>query len=346
MMNYVAYFQSFQYPGAGPAAAASIPQSDSMNDDCQTRAIPDELAGLRLDQALARMFPEYSRSRLKEWLLSGAISVDGASKRPRDAVIGGETVVLEPQVEVAVEAEPEPIDLDIVYEDDELLVVNKPAGLVVHPGAGNPAGTLMNGLLHHAPALEEVPRAGIIHRIDKDTSGLLLVAKTLQAHTVLVRQLADRAISRQYLAVCNGVLTGGGRINAAIARHPVDRKRMSVQPNGKPAVTHYTVLERFRAFTYISVKLETGRTHQIRVHFAHRRHALVGDPVYGGRLALPSGASEELTAVLRRFRRQALHATRLVFAHPATGAEHEFEVAPPADFLELIDVMRRDAAKP
>lgn len=344
MMNYVAYFQSFQYPGTGPAAAASIPQSDSMNDDCQTRAIPDELAGLRLDQALARMFPEYSRSRLKDWLLNGAISVDGAAKRPRDPVSGGEIVVLEPQVEAAVTAEPEPIDLDVVYEDDELLIVNKPAGLVVHPGAGNPAGTLMNGLLHHAPLLEEVPRAGIIHRIDKDTSGLLLVARTLQAHTELVRQLADRAISRQYLAVCSGVLTGGGTINEPLARHPVDRKRMSVQPNGKPAVTHYTVLKRFRAFTFIRVKLETGRTHQIRVHFAHRRHALVGDPVYGGRLALPSGASDELVAVLRRFRRQALHATRLAFTHPTTGAEHEFEVPPPGDFLELVDVMRKDAA--
>ncbi len=292
------------------------------------------------------MFPEYSRSRLKEWLLAGAISVDGATKRPRDAVTGGETVILEPQADAAVRAEPEPIDLDIVHEEDELLLVNKPAGLVVHPGAGNPAGTLMNGLLHHAPALEEVPRAGIIHRIDKDTSGLLLVAKTLRAHTALVRQLADRAISRQYLAVCNGVLTGGGTINEPLARHPVDRKRMSVQSNGKPAVTHYTVLERFRAFTYISVKLETGRTHQIRVHFAHRRHALVGDPVYGGRLALPSGASEELVAVLRRFRRQALHAARLAFMHPASSAELEFEVAPPGDFLELVDVMRRDIAAP
>jgi len=317
-----------------------------MNDDCQTRAIPDELAGLRLDQALARMFPEYSRSRLKAWLLNGAISVDGVAKRPRDAVAGGETVVLEPQAEAAVRAEPEPIDLDIVYEDDEILVVDKPAGLVVHPGAGNPAGTLMNGLLHHAPVLEEVPRAGIIHRIDKDTSGLLLVAKTLQAHTVLVRLLADRAISRQYLAICNGVLTGGGTINEPIARHPVDRKRMSVQQNGKPAVTHYTVLERFRAFTYINVKLETGRTHQIRVHFAHRRHALVGDPVYGGRLALPSGASEELITVLRRFRRQALHAARLAFEHPATGADVELEAPPPGDFLELVDVMRRDVGTP
>ena len=252
-----------------------------MNSEKQITAVPEELAGLRLDQALARMFPEYSRSRLKEWLLAGAITVDGGSPRPRDPVAGGETVTLEPLAESEVRAAPEPIRLDVVYEDDDLLVVNKAAGLVVHPGAGNPGGTLMNGLLHHSPQLEEVPRAGIIHRIDKDTTGLLLVAKSLPAHTALVRQLGEREISRNYLAVCNGVLTGGGKIDQPIGRHPVDRKRMSVQQNGKPAVTHYTVLERFRAFTYISVKLETGRTHQIRVHFAWRRHALVGDPVYG-----------------------------------------------------------------
>ena len=225
-------------------------------------------------------------------------------------------------------------------------MINKPAGLVVHPGAGNPAGTLMNGLLHHAPSLEHVPRAGIIHRIDKDTSGLLLVAKTLEAHTALVRLLADREIARHYLAVCNGVLTGGGTINEPIARHPVDRKRMSVQANGKPAVTHYTVIDRFRAFTYISVKLETGRTHQIRVHFAHRRHALVGDPVYGGRLALPAGASEELIQFLRRFKRQALHAARLAFVHPVSDEALDFEVPPPADFQALLAVLRNDAGLP
>ena len=314
-----------------------------MSEALQTRPIPAELAGLRLDQALAQMFPEYSRSRLKEWLLAGAITLDGGLKRPRDAVAGGEIVSLLPQAEPSVRAEPEAIALNIVFEDETLLVVNKPAGLVVHPGAGNPAGTLMNGLLHHVPSLELVPRAGIIHRIDKQTSGLLLVAKTVQAHTALVRLLAEREISRTYLAVCNGVLTGGGTVNEPIARHPVDRKRMSVQQNGKPAVTHYTVIERFRAFTYVRVKLETGRTHQIRVHFAHRRHALVGDPVYGGRLALPAGASETLIALLRRFKRQALHAARLAFVHPVTGEALEFEAPPPADFQELIAVLRADA---
>ena len=197
-----------------------------MNSQKQILLVPEELAGLRLDQALARMFPDYSRSRLKEWLLAGAITVEGGPKRPRDAVAGGETVTLEARADVEVRAAPEPIRLDVVYEDDDLLVVNKGAGLVVHPGAGNPGGTLMNGLLHRAPQLEEVPRAGIIHRIDKDTTGLLLVAKTLPAHTALVRQLAERAISRHYLAVCNGVLTGGGTIDQPIGRHPVDRERL------------------------------------------------------------------------------------------------------------------------
>ncbi len=314
-----------------------------MSQELHTRAIPDELAGLRLDQALARMFPEYSRSRLKEWLLSGAITVDGGARRPRDAVVGGERIDMQVPAETLVRDKPEPIALDIVFEDEQLLVINKPVGLVVHPGAGNPSGTLMNGLLHHAPELEEVPRAGIIHRIDKDTSGLLLVAKTLQAHTVLVRLLADRDISRQYLAVCTGVLTGGGTINEPLGRHPVDRKRMSVQQNGKSATTHYIVIERYRAFTYVDVKLDTGRTHQIRVHFAHRRHALVGDPVYGGRLALPSGASADLIEVLRRFKRQALHATRLSFVHPGQNEVVEFSVPPPADFQRLLDVLREDA---
>ena len=315
-----------------------------MNSEKQILAVPEELAGLRLDQALARMFPDYSRSRLKEWLLAGAITVEGGPKRPRDAVAGGETVTFEARQDVEVRAAPEPISLDVVYEDDDLLVVNKAAGLVVHPGAGNPGGTLMNGLLHHAPQLEEVPRAGIIHRIDKDTTGLLLVAKTLPAHTALVRQLANREISRQYLAVCNGVLTGGGTIDQPIGRHPVDRKRMSIQQDGKQAITHFTVLERFRAFTYISVRLETGRTHQIRVHFAWRRHALVGDPVYGGRLALPKGASAPLIAALRGFKRQALHATRLAFEHPASGKTLDLTVPPPADLRALLEIMREDAA--
>ena len=307
-----------------------------------TERIPDELAGQRLDQALARMFPDYSRSRLKAWLLDGAVLVDGALWRPRDRVLGGETVVVTVTADAAVRAEPEPMALDVVHEDADLLVINKPAGLVVHPGAGNASGTLMNGLLAHAPQLESVPRAGIVHRLDKDTSGLLLVAKSLPAHTALVRALAERAISRQYLAICNGVLTGGGRIDAAIGRHPVDRTRMAVRDTGRPAVTHYTVVERFRAHTCVNVVLETGRTHQIRVHFAYRRHPLVGDPVYGGRLALPAGASEALREALRGFRRQALHAARLELRHPVSGEDLEVEVPPPADFQALLRVLRED----
>jgi 23S rRNA pseudouridine1911/1915/1917 synthase len=313
-----------------------------MNADAKVMTIPEEFAGLRLDQALARMFPEYSRSRLKSWLLAGAITVDGVSPRPRDPVLGGESVALNAEPTVVVAAAAEPIALDIVYEDESLMVINKPVGLVVHPGAGNPSGTLMNGLLNHAAQLEQIPRAGIVHRLDKDTSGLLLIAKTLESHTALVRLLGDREISRNYLAVCNGVLTGGGTIDEPVGRHPVDRKRMSIRPEGKPAVTHYTVIERFAAHTYINVVLETGRTHQIRVHFAHRRHALVGDQVYGGRLALPAGASDEVIAMLRSFRRQALHATKLEFNHPMSGEEMRLEVEPPADFESVLEVLRQD----
>ena len=315
-----------------------------MSEEKHLKTVPDTMAGLRLDQALAQLFPDYSRSRLQAWLSDGAILVDGGSRRPKDRVDGGEEIEFTVTPEVVVHSEPEPMALDIVFEDESMLVVNKPAGLVVHPGAGNATGTLMNGLLHHAPALEALPRAGIIHRIDKDTTGLLLVAKTLPAHTALVRALAEREISRHYVAVCNGVLTGGGSINEPIGRHPADRTRMSVQANGRPAVTHFTVAERFRAHTAVDVRLETGRTHQIRVHFAYRRHALVGDPVYGGRLALPSGASDELIDELRRFRRQALHAASIHVAHPVSGDELEFAVPPPTDYQRLMEVLRADAA--
>jgi len=310
------------------------------------RTVPSELAGLRLDRALAKMFPEYSRSRIKSWIVSGHVFVDGESLRPRDGVSGGEVVELTAQAEVAVVSAPEPLALNVAYEDQEVLVVNKPAGLVVHPGAGNTHGTLMNGLLYYLPQLKDLPRAGIIHRLDKDTSGLMMIGKTLEAHTALVRSLAERQVSRHYLAVCAGVLTGGGSIDAAIGRHPVDRLRMSVREGGKSAVTHYRVLQRFRSHTYISVTLETGRTHQIRVHFAWRRHPLVGDPVYGGRLALPSGASDELVEVLRGFRRQALHATRLTFAHPESGEEIDVSAEPPEDFGNLLAVLGRAASGP
>jgi len=313
-----------------------------MTDAQLEKQIPDELAGQRLDQALAKMFPEYSRSRLKAWILAGHVSVDGQHPKPRAAVEGGERVIVMAREEISVSSEPEAIELDIAWEDEALLIVRKPAGLVVHPGAGNLRGTLMNGLLHYAPDLANVPRAGIIHRLDKGTSGLLLVAKTLESHTALVRLLAEHEISRHYLAVCTGVLTGGGTIDAPIARHPVDRLRMSVRENGKPAVTHYRVNERFRSHTFVRVQLETGRTHQIRVHFAWRRHPLVGDPVYGGRLGVPSGASDELVRALRGFPRQALHAARLALKHPGSGESLDVECPLPDDFQALLAALRRD----
>ena len=313
-----------------------------MDTEKRQMTVPDELAGLRLDQALAKMFPDYSRSRLKSWLVGGAVLVDGEKRRPKDRVDGGEEIELSIVAEVAVRSEPEPIRLDIVFEDEALLVIDKQAGLVVHPGAGNPRGTLMNGLLHHAPALVELPRAGIIHRLDKDTTGLLLVGKTLPAHTALTRALAEREVARHYLAICRGVLTGGGTINEPIGRHPVDRTKMSIRQDGRPAVTHFTVRERFRAHSLVDVKLDTGRTHQIRVHFTHRRHALIGDGVYGGRLALPAGASEALIEALRGFKRQALHAARLKLLHPTSGAELDFEAPIPEDLAMLIEVLRAD----
>ncbi len=305
--------------------------------------IPEEFAGHRLDQALAQMFPEFSRSRLKRWLLDGAILVDGETWRPRDTVQGGESVVVDaPQSEDTVDA-PEPVELTVVHEDPSLVVVNKPVGLVVHPGAGNPGGTLLNGLLHRYPELAALPRAGIVHRLDKDTSGLLLVARTLEAHTALVRMLAARDIERHYEAVCVGVLTGGGVIDAPIRRHRVDRVRMAVDEGGKPAVTHYRVIQRFGAHTHISVRLETGRTHQIRVHFAWRRHPLVGDPVYGGRLAMPAGASDALRDRLRRFRRQALSATRLAFVHPASEERLELSAPPDDELQSLLATLKEES---
>jgi 23S rRNA pseudouridine1911/1915/1917 synthase len=308
-----------------------------MTDDRRELSIPEDLAGQRFDKALARMFPQYSRSRLQDWIAQGFVTVDGGPMRPKDAVRGGERVVLQPQATPSVTSEPEAMPLHVVFEDGELLIVNKPAGLVVHPGAGNIRGTLMNGLLHRVPGLAELPRAGIVHRLDKETSGLLLVAKTLESHAVLVRLMGERAIARHYRAICNGVLTGGGTIDAPIGRHPVDRLKMAVRENGKPAVTHYRVVKRFAAHTYISVQLESGRTHQIRVHLAHRRHPLLGDPVYGGRLAIPGGANEHLQSLLRSFRRQALHAARLEFAY--RGIPMQFEAPLPADFAELLEAL-------
>ncbi|MCG8427321.1 MAG: 23S rRNA pseudouridine(1911/1915/1917) synthase RluD, partial [Chromatiales bacterium] len=269
------------------------------------------MAGKRLDQVLPLLFPDFSRSRLQQWIKEGLVTVDGQCHRPRDKVVGGERVTLEVVLEEQVECKPQPLDLAIIHEDDQILVINKPAGLVVHPAAGNPDGTLQNGLLHHEPNLIQLPRAGIVHRLDKETSGLLVVAKTPGAHKSLIEQLQAREIKREYRAVVTGVMTAGGMVDEPIGRHPSQRTKMAVVRSGKPAVTHYRVIERYRSHTYLKVFLETGRTHQIRVHMAHIHYPMVGDPVYGGRLKMPQGASDALREQLQLFRRQALHARRL-----------------------------------
>jgi 23S rRNA pseudouridine1911/1915/1917 synthase len=305
--------------------------------------VPFELAGQRLDQALAALFPDYSRSRLQAWIRAGRVQVDGRQLRQRDKLEGGEAVVVSAELEDETAAGAEAIALAVLHEDADILVLDKPAGLVVHPGAGNPAGTLLNALLHHRPELRALPRAGLVHRLDKDTSGVMVVACTPGAHAALVRQLEQHSVSREYHAVCVGVMTGGGTVDAPIARHPVDRVRMAIREGGREAVTHYRVAARFRGHTHVLCRLETGRTHQIRVHLASIRHPIVGDPVYGGRLAIPKGAGEALAEALRGFRRQALHAARLEFIHPRTGEIVRFEAPLPADLAGLLAALRADS---
>jgi 23S rRNA pseudouridine1911/1915/1917 synthase len=305
--------------------------------------IPDTQAGQRLDQALATLLPDYSRSRLKTWIESGEVLVDGNTRRPRDKVSGGEAVEVAAALPEEGAARPQAMPLTFVHEDAHVLVLDKPAGLVVHPGAGNPDSTLQNALLAHDPGLAVLPRAGIVHRLDKDTSGLLIVARTLPAHTALVRMLEERSIHREYEAVCRGVMTGGGTVDAPIDRHPTDRVRMSIRDSGRDAVTHYRVITRFRAHTHVRVQLETGRTHQIRVHLTHAGYPLVGDRVYGGRLALPKGIGEDLRQALRDFPRQALHAARLQLAHPVTGRPLEVVAPLPGDMVRLLGQLAADA---
>ncbi|MDX5334535.1 MAG: 23S rRNA pseudouridine(1911/1915/1917) synthase RluD [Marinobacter sp.] len=305
--------------------------------------VPPQLSDKRLDQAAAELMPEHSRSRLQSWIKSGALTVNGAVRKPRDKVMLDDVLDLDAEPEVLVTWEAEPISLDIVYEDEHLLVINKPAGLVVHPAAGHADGTLVNALLNHAPEVENLPRAGIVHRLDKDTSGIMVVARSLIAHTSLVDQLQTRTMGREYEAVVVGSLTGGATVDAPIGRHPQDRKRMAVVSSGKPAVTHYRLLERFAAHTHIQCKLESGRTHQIRVHMTHVRHPLVGDPAYGGRLRLPKGTTEELRQALAAFNRQALHARRLTLEHPETGETLSWEVPLPEDMVQLIEALRKHA---
>ena len=305
--------------------------------------VPPELSDKRLDQAAAELIPEHSRSRLQSWIKSGALTVNGEPRKPRGKVMLDDVLELDAEPEVQVTWQAEPITLDIVYEDEHLLVINKPAGLVVHPAAGHADGTLVNALLNHAPEVENLPRAGIVHRLDKDTSGIMVVARSLIAHTSLVDQLQTRTMGREYEAVVVGSLTGGATVEAPIGRHPQDRKRMAVVSSGKPAITHYRLIERFAAHTHIHCKLESGRTHQIRVHMTHVRHPLVGDPVYGGRLRLPKGTTEELRLALAAFHRQALHARKLTLQHPETGETLSWEVPLPDDMVELIDALRKHA---
>ncbi|GAB4511680.1 MAG: 23S rRNA pseudouridine(1911/1915/1917) synthase RluD [Sulfuricaulis sp.] len=308
-----------------------------------TASIPSELAGQRLDQALPVLFADITRSRLQQWIEDGRVTLNGQVPRKRDKVKEGDAVEVRvpPPVESGWKAQALP--LEIVYEDNELLVINKLPGLVVHPGAGNPEGTLLNALVAHAPKLAQLPRAGIVHRLDKDTSGLLVVAKTEHARQNLIGQLQKHAVEREYLTIVNGVMVAGGTVEAPIGRHRTQRTRMAVSSQGKPAVSHYRVMKKYRAHTLVQVRLESGRTHQIRVHMAHLNYPVVGDPVYGGRLKIPAGASENLKDVLRGFRRQALHALKLSLIHPKTGKRVQWATSVPEDMSKLMEALAQDA---
>jgi 23S rRNA pseudouridine1911/1915/1917 synthase len=321
-----------------PLAQAEEEEGVALQD--QRLIVPDEYAGLRLDQVLVKFFPEYSRNRLQEWIVQQQVTVNGASAIAKQKMWGGEVLLVNPQSHPTEQAYiAQDIALDVVYEDDALMVINKPVGLVVHPGSGNWEGTLLNALLHYAPQLTEVPRAGIVHRLDKDTSGLMVVAKTLIAQTALVRQLQERSVKRDYLALVWGELARGGTVDAEIDRHPSNRVKMAVVEGGKPAVTHFVIERHFPSCTLVRCRLETGRTHQIRVHMAHLKHPLVGDAMYiqGGQKCVPY-----LRTVLNGFPRQALHATRLALEHPGTGELMEWHVPMPDDMQQLLREIQRE----
>ncbi|MDX1380256.1 MAG: 23S rRNA pseudouridine(1911/1915/1917) synthase RluD [Xanthomonadales bacterium] len=324
-----------------------MPETDLQSDQRiqqSARAAPDH-AGMRLDQAAAELFGDFSRARLQKWIRAGDLTVDGRVQKPTYRLEGGEMLALEAEPEFSEEVRPEAIPLNLLYADDDLVVLDKPARLVVHPAAGNPDGTLQNALLHFDPKLAALPRAGIVHRLDKDTSGVIVVARSLRAHASLVEQLQSRDMTRRYRAVVLGEMIAGGTVDAPIGRHPTDRKRMAVvrpeSRSGRPAVSRYRVVERFVGLTQVSVALETGRTHQIRVHMAHIGHPLVGDPVYGRGGRRRRGMSEELVQVLRAFPRQALHAEVLELVHPGSGERVRFEAPLPADYEVLLDDLRR-----
>lgn len=308
-----------------------------------TNTVKDSQLGQRLDQAVAELFADFSRSRLKKWLLEGKVQVNGdVITKPRMKVMGGEIITVQAELEDEERWEAQDIPLNIVYEDDDIMVINKPRDFVVHPGAGTPDGTVLNALLFHYPAIAEVPRAGIVHRLDKDTTGLMVVAKTVPAQTHLVRALQKRKITREYEAIVIGTMTAGGMIDKPIGRHSTKRTLMAVSPMGKPAVTHYRVAEHFREHTRLRLRLETGRTHQIRVHMSYLQHPLLGDTAYGGRARIPKGATQELTDMIRGFDRQALHAVMLRLEHPVTGEMLEFHAPVPDDMIIMAEALRVD----
>ena len=316
--------------------------TDAAREDCLEARVPIQCHGMRLDQVAAELFPDYSRNRLATWIKEGRLTVDGRTVKPRDKATASAQVMLMVTDEPVIDWQPQTLPLNIIFEDEHILVVNKPAGVVVHPAAGHADGTLVNALLAHAPELDALPRGGIVHRLDKETSGIMFVARSSLAHKSLVGQLSSRTVSRTYCAVCKGALTGGGKIDAPIDRHPTARTKMAVVADGKPAVTHYRIMHRFKHYTQIQVSLETGRTHQIRVHMAHRKWPLIGDPIYGGRQRVPAGASDLLMSTLRGFPRQALHAQALEFEHPASGDYLEFRSDLPDDLLNLLEVLESE----
>ena len=312
---------------------------DTPKLDSLEARVPIQCHGMRLDQVAAELFPEYSRNRLATWIKEGRLTVDGRTVKPRDKATASAQLTLLVADEPVTDWQPQSLPLKVIFEDEHILVVNKPAGVVVHPAAGHADGTLVNALLAHAPELGALPRGGIVHRLDKETSGIMFVARSSLAHKSLVAQLSERTVSRTYCAVCTGALTGGGKIDAPIDRHPTARTKMAVVADGKPAVTHFRIAHRFKHYTQLQVNLETGRTHQIRVHMAHRKWPLIGDPVYGGRQRVPAGASDLLMSTLRSFPRQALHAQALEFEHPASGDWMEFETELPDDLVNLLEIL-------
>lgn len=307
-----------------------------------TLTVPEELDGKRLDQALARLCPQHSRSRLQGWIRRAYVKVDDQTLRQRDSISTGQSIRIEADFEIQSEWEKEDIPLNIVHEDEEILVINKPSGLVVHPGAGNPGHTLLNALLFYSPQLEQVPRAGIVQRLDKETSGLMVIAKTPSTHTYLVDQLQQRYVKREYQAIVHGIMTAGGTVNAPIGRHHIQRKRMTVTESGKAAITHYRVLKKFPAHTHVLLQLDSGRTHQIRVHMTHIYYPIVGDPLYGGRKRLPKNCSSALKEEIAQFSRQALYACQLGLSHPLTGEALTFSVPPPDDFQSLLSTLEEE----